>query len=281
MDFIQNMVIEFASSYWVLLIIFACAFIDGFFPPIPAESLLITLGSLAATTGQVHIVAVCIVGAVAAWLGDIVAYHIGRHIPLYRIPFLNKGAGKKALETAQRSIQSRGSFYILVARFVPVGRIAVNMTAGAMGFPRSRFIPTAGFAGVVWSVYAVVLGFGAGSVLRNNHFLAVVFGIGLGVVSGFLLDRLIVWFGNFLAVRVSSSSNRFLRWLSVEDIENQGIDVSVADRGVVSRREGYFDEGLVSSEGVLGQESVDGELDGNVDGVEPSVDVDVSVDLGK
>lgn len=226
MGFIQDYVIAIASSWWVLPIIFALCCIDGFFPPFPSESILITLGSVAAVTGQVHIVFVCILGALGAWLGDVIAYHIGRYIPLRKISFLNKGKGKIAVQKAESSLESRGVFLILVARFIPVGRIAVNMVAGAMKYSRIKFVIVAFFAGFVWSVYSIILGYSAGVVLYNNPLLAIVIGILLGVLSGLILDRLITWFGNFLAKRIVEGTVIFFRNVSVEDIENQGIVIN-------------------------------------------------------
>lgn len=225
MGIIQDYVVAVAASYWVLPVIFALCCIDGFFPPLPSESVLITLGSIAASTGQVHIVLVCIFGALGAWCGDTIAYHIGRHIPIYRFSFLNKGKGKKAVETAERSLSQRGVFLILVARFVPIGRIAVNMVAGATGFPRFKFICTSFFAGLIWSSYSIALGYGAGAVLHDSPLLAIVVGIMLGVLSGILLDKLITLIGVFLAKRIANNKMIFFRWLKVEDIANQGINL--------------------------------------------------------
>lgn len=225
MGFIQDYVVAAAASYWVLPIIFALCCIDGFFPPLPSESVLISLGSVAAATGQVHIVLVCIFGALGAWIGDIIAYHIGRHIPIYRISFLNKGRGKKAVDSAERSLAERGVFLILVARFVPVGRIAVNMVAGATGFSRMKFICTSFFAAFIWSIYSILLGYGAGAVLHDSPLLAIVVGILLGILSGLLLDKLITFIGGLFAKRIASNKMRFFRWIKIEDIANQGIAI--------------------------------------------------------
>lgn len=198
---------------------------DGFFPPLPSESILITLGSLAASTGKVHIILVWIAGAIGAWLGDVTAYHIARYIPLYRIPFLNKGKGKKAVDAAERSLNERGIFLILVARFVPIGRIAVNMVAGATGYSRMKFIATSFCAAFVWSAYSIFLGYSAGAVLHKTPLLAVAVGIGLGIISGIILDKIISFAGNLLAKRIVNNKAKFFPWVRLEDIVNQGIDL--------------------------------------------------------
>ncbi|QPK94280.1 DedA family protein [Actinomyces sp. zg-332] len=225
MGFIQDYVVALGASYWVVFIIFLLCYVDGFFPPLPSESILITLGSLAATTGNVYIISVWIFGALGAWLGDVTAYHIARYIPLYRIPFLNKGKGKKAVDAAERSLAERGVFLILVARFVPIGRIAVNMVAGATGYSRMKFIAISCCAASVWSAYSISLGYGAGAILHHSPLLAIFVGIVLGILSGIILDRIITFIGNVLAKRIVNNKIRFLRWIRLEDIINQGIDI--------------------------------------------------------
>ena len=45
-----------------------------------------------------------------------------------------------AFRWAGRELRKRPASLILVARFVPIGRVAVNLTAGATHYPRPRFV---------------------------------------------------------------------------------------------------------------------------------------------
>lgn len=225
MKFFFDLAMGVATSILVVPLIFSFCYIDGFFPPFPSETLIIALSSLSAINFRVPIVYIFIGACLGAWLGDITAYHIGRHIPLYRIPIFKNRKGKKALEVAERSLRRRGTFYILTARFVPIGRVAVNMTAGATGFPRAKFVATSFFASIFWVSYSVALGYGAGAFLHHNPIVAVVIGVSLGALCGYLIDKLITLIGNYLARRVAKGSMRFLPWITVDDIKNQGIKV--------------------------------------------------------
>jgi membrane-associated protein len=91
---------------------------------------------------------------------------------------------------AERALADRGAAFIISARFVPVGRVAVNMTAGTVGFPRARFSMFAGGAAVAWSAYSILLGAGASRML-DHPLLGAAVGITCGLCSGVLVDRVV------------------------------------------------------------------------------------------
>jgi membrane protein DedA with SNARE-associated domain len=65
------------ASPWVYLVLFAVAVLDGFFPIVPAETMVITAGVFAAG-GQPDLAAVVAVAALGAFVGDHISYAIGR-----------------------------------------------------------------------------------------------------------------------------------------------------------------------------------------------------------
>jgi membrane-associated protein len=97
-------------------------------------------------------------------------------------------SGRKALEWAEQALAHRGSSFILAARYIPVGRVAVNMTAGALGFPRRRFMGLTGLAGLTWAAYGTAIGVGTGAWLKGHPVVAVVVGIAVGIVVGLAID---------------------------------------------------------------------------------------------
>jgi membrane-associated protein len=64
----------------------------------------------------------------------------------------------------------------------------VNMTAGALGFPRRRFVGLTGLAGLTWAAYGTAIGIGAGAWLKGHPVVAVAVGIVVGVVVGLVID---------------------------------------------------------------------------------------------
>ena len=77
-DAITHIVEGAMASPWVLLALFAVAAIDGFFPVVPAESLVVTAGVFAASTGEPSLPLVVLAAALGAFTGDHVSY-LARH----------------------------------------------------------------------------------------------------------------------------------------------------------------------------------------------------------
>jgi len=190
--FLENLetwVLALAASAWIYPALYAFATIDGFFPPIPSESVVITLAVAASTSGNPNLVLVLAIAAAGAWTGDQIAYALGRVIGTERFPFLRSVRGRKAVAWADQALKARGAAFILAARYVPIGRVAVNMTAGAVGYPRRRFMAYSGLAAVTWSLYSVLIGLVAAQWLGHQPLLAMVLGVVLGVLSGVVVDR--------------------------------------------------------------------------------------------
>lgn len=187
-DAIYNFAISLASSFEVLPLLALFCFVDGVLPLLPSETLMIGLGSIWAQGIGVHIFWVALAGATGAFAGDVLAYHLGRLIPLAKIPGFRGEKGAHKIRATRIALAKRGTIYILAARFIPLGRVAVNMTAGAAGYPRNRFIPTSAFACVIWSIYSVVLGALAGRLVHDSPIIAIVIGVASGIVFGKLLD---------------------------------------------------------------------------------------------
>lgn len=145
----------------------AAATIDGFFPPLPSESVVIALAALSAAGGEPDVRLLGAVAAAGAFTGDQVAYAIGRHVPVHRVPVVRTERGRRAVAWAGNALASRGAAFIIGARFVPVGRVAVTMTAGSVGFSRRRFGLFVGLAALAWSAWSIVLGVGAGHLLAG------------------------------------------------------------------------------------------------------------------
>ena len=186
----QDWVIALVGSPWVFLALFAFVAIDGIFPPVPSESVVIALATLAVSTGEPNFWILGAAAAAGAFTGDQLAYTIGRRIPARDLRFMQGRRAQQSLDWAERALHERGAAFIIGARYIPIGRVAVNMTAGTVGFSRLRFTALAAIAAVSWSIYSVSLGIGAGVWLGHNTALAVVVGVAGGLLIGFVVDAI-------------------------------------------------------------------------------------------
>ncbi|PFG40470.1 membrane protein DedA with SNARE-associated domain [Georgenia soli] len=191
MQAVEAFVLGLAGSPWILLAVAVLATIDGFFPPVPSESIVIAVAALSVNGDAPSLWFLVLAAAVGAFCGDLIAYTIGSKVPVENLRVLRGPRGQASLARAKRALALRGTVYILSARFIPIGRVAVNMTAGAVGYPRKRFIAIAAIAAVVWGGYSTLMGLGAGTYLHEHPLIAVAVGVAGGVVAGILVDRLL------------------------------------------------------------------------------------------
>jgi membrane protein DedA with SNARE-associated domain len=191
-DTINTYIISFAGSPWVLLVVFVVAVIDGFFPPIPSETLVVGAASVFSSTHQWYLAAVlAVVAALGAMCGDLVAYTLGRKFNAGQWKFFSRGKGAKAFTWAERTFARGGGPLVIVARYIPVGRVAVNLTAGSIRFPLKRFLIFDGVAALTWGIYSTAVGYAAGQVVGENPLLGVVVGILFAVSLGSLVQYVV------------------------------------------------------------------------------------------
>jgi membrane protein DedA with SNARE-associated domain len=81
---------------------------------------------------------------------------------------------------------------VITGRYIPVGRIAVNLTAGATGFPYRRFVPLSIVAGVSWALYSVGVGVLAGAWFRETPLLGAAVAVVVAIAMGLVIDRITV-----------------------------------------------------------------------------------------
>lgn len=183
--------LQLAQSPWALVVLFGACLLDAVFPPVPSETLVLALGALAATGHGPHPALVVLVAAGGAFLGDRTAYALGRRMPSGRLPLVPRARAERLLARAEQQLARRGGAFILSARYVPVGRVAVNVGAGLVGYPARRFTAYAALASSMWATWTVVLGVCAGAALGEHPLVAVAVGIVGGLLVGLGIDAVL------------------------------------------------------------------------------------------
>lgn len=187
----EEWVLALAASPWVFVATYLLCMIDGFFPPVPSESVVIALAVLSSSSGAPNLVILAVVAALGAFCGDQIAYVIGRKIDLPNSRLSRTRRGARAIEVATRTLTKRGALYIFAARYVPIGRVAVNMTAGSIRYDRRHFLTLTSLSALVWSVYSIALGLSASAWFDEHPLVAMIVGIVLGVVIGAAVEWLL------------------------------------------------------------------------------------------
>lgn len=184
----QEWALALVGSPWVFVVLYGFAAIDGFFPPIPSETVVIALASLWASRGTPPLLPVILVAAAGAFTGDQIAYTIGTRVKVRSLRLFARPKAQQALDWAERSLATRGASFIIAARYIPVGRVAVNMTAGALRYRRRRFVGITALAAITWAVYSSAIGIASGAILKDHPVVGLVVGVAGGLVIGFVVD---------------------------------------------------------------------------------------------
>ncbi len=188
----QDAILEHAGEWWTYVVVSILSWIDGFFPPLPSESLVIAMSSLSTTHGgPVRLWILIPLAMAGAYAGDITAYWIGRSVP--RRWVVRGERGERTFSRAQRVMYAKGPVVLLSARFIPVYRIAMNMTAGGVRYSFRKFLVIDSIATVLWASFSVGIGLAAGSALSHNPLLGIIIGVSIGVILGWILGKLGSW----------------------------------------------------------------------------------------
>jgi membrane-associated protein len=185
----QMMVDWVSGSNWSYVAIFAVAVIDAFFPVVPSESMVIVAGTLAGT-GDLNVFLVILAAWAGAVTGDNISYGIGKFAGertvkrLFKHPKAHRG-----FDWAEQQLEERGSYIIVIARFIPFGRTAVTFTAGyTHGLPWHRFFRYDVVAGGVWATYATMLGYIGGKQFEEHPWQGVLLGLGIAFGVAFIIE---------------------------------------------------------------------------------------------
>ena len=179
---------DYSASPWFYLIILIVAFFDSFFPVVPSETMVI-IGGVSAGLGQLEWPLVALLAALGAFLGDNFAYYIGVFFSERLQRRYNKSnKGRQRLRWAQHQIENRGGNLLITARFIPGGRTIVTLSCGITGQSRRWFMKWSAIAGVIWGLYATLLGFIGGKSFQDNHTKAFLTAFSIAIVATVLVE---------------------------------------------------------------------------------------------
>jgi membrane-associated protein len=191
LDTLTTIVEAGAAAPWVLLVVLLVAVFDALVPPLPSEGLVVALAAVSVATEGPDLLLLAVAAAVGAFVGDTLTYLVGRRHGTERLHRISRPGIRRVFDRASGTLHRRGAVVVLSARYVPMGRVAVNLTAGATGFPPRRFVGLAALAAGSWAAWSVGVGAAAGRWFEGNPLLGSLAGVVLAVVLGLVVDRVV------------------------------------------------------------------------------------------
>lgn len=183
--FLDQLIDLLTASYWTYPLLLGICIGDAVFPAFPSETAVIVCG-IQAGRGQLSLEAVIAVAALGAFLGDNLSYAVGRYAgqPAVRRFFSGEKAQER-LQWARTFLTERGSYVLIVARFVPGGRTAATFTSGLVHLTwMTRFVPFVLIAAIFWATFGALLGYLGGRTFEDKPIYALLLAFGIaGIIT--------------------------------------------------------------------------------------------------
>jgi membrane-associated protein len=206
-------------SYLIAIVLPA---LDAVLPMVPSETVVIALGVATSGSTDPRIALLVVCSALGAFLGDNLAYLVGRRFGPWAERMFFKGAkGAERRAWAERSLERFGMPLIIVCRFVPGGRTAVTLCCGTVGYNRRRFVIATAIAGSIWAAYSFFLGRLGGHAFADKPWAGLLVALGVTVFISGLIEA---------ARRIIAIRRRARRARLRLDVD--GVDHDVAQVGV-------------------------------------------------
>lgn len=171
--FLQSLIDLLTGSLWTYPLLLGICAGDAVVPLLPSETAVIVCG-IQAARGELSLGWVIAFAGVGAFAGDNTSYAGGRWLgrPVVQRLFSGERAQER-LEWAKRFLKERGSYVLVVARFIPGGRTATTFTSGLvhLRWP-TRFVPYILLAAALWATYGALVGYLGGRMFRDQPIYA-------------------------------------------------------------------------------------------------------------
>ncbi len=193
LDFLEDIILDAAEAWWMPLAVFLLSLIDGFFPVVPSESVLVALAAISDQRENINLVQLFFLGWFGAFIGDQVAYWLGRTIGVTRFRWMRTRSVVRAIGGVRETLKYSGALVIITARHIPGGRVAVNFIAGATRMKLIKFMSLDFISAAIWAAYSLAIGYFTAGWL-DNTVLQIGLALIVATILGWLIDRGIKWF---------------------------------------------------------------------------------------
>lgn len=146
--------------------VFISVFLESFFAPIPSE-IILPFSGFVASTGKMNLIFVIVIATVAAYLGSLPFYFIGKWGEKPVINFINK-YGKylfiqqKDVDKVFGAFDKYGKGVVFFGRFIPMIRTLISFPAGVAKMQFARFSMYTLLGSLTWNILLTYAGYQLG-----------------------------------------------------------------------------------------------------------------------
>ena len=162
------------QMFWVSI---AIVFIECglLFPILPGDSLLFSVGLFIHRAGageagiNVNIVVACVLLSLAALIGNITGYEIGRAIGPKIYERRGRLLKQEHFTKTEQFFDRHGAKALVLGRFVPIVRTFITLVAGVGKMDRRHFFLWSAVGAVLWATGITLLGYFLGGIAFLQH----------------------------------------------------------------------------------------------------------------
>ncbi len=183
-EHLLDLVNQYGNQVYVILFVIIFAETGLVVTPfLPGDSLFFAAGALAAAS-KLDIRILIVLFLIAAILGNITNYAIGRYIGPRIFQIKSRWIKIEYLERTKAFYDKYGVTAVVLSRFVPIFRSFVPFVAGIGQMPWGTYVFYTILSGVLWVIPITLLGylFGDLPIIKHNFSLAILGVIGISLL---------------------------------------------------------------------------------------------------
>jgi membrane protein DedA with SNARE-associated domain len=151
--------------------VFAAAFLEVIFPPIPSEVIFPLVGFIAQNRGLglENTIGMATVGALGSTVGAVLIFFVSARVGRTAIMHFGKRVriSEQEIEKAERWFERYGSVAVFTARMIPGIREIISIPAGISRMNIAKFVGYTFAGSLLWCIILTLVGYYLGEAWRN------------------------------------------------------------------------------------------------------------------
>jgi membrane protein DedA with SNARE-associated domain len=151
--------------------VFAAAFLEVIFPPIPSEVIFPLVGFIAQNRGLglENTIGMATVGALGSTVGAVLIFFVSARVGRIAIIRFGKRVriSEQEIEKAERWFERYGSVAVFTARMIPGIREIISIPAGISRMNIAKFVGYTFAGSLLWCIILTLVGYYLGEAWRN------------------------------------------------------------------------------------------------------------------
>jgi membrane protein DedA with SNARE-associated domain len=151
--------------------VFAAAFLEVIFPPIPSEVIFPLVGFIAQSRGLglENTIGLATVGALGSTVGAVLIFFVSARVGRIAIIRFGKRVriSEQEIEKAERWFERYGSVAVFTARMIPGIREIISIPAGISRMNIAKFVGYTFAGSLLWCIILTLVGYYLGEAWRN------------------------------------------------------------------------------------------------------------------